>query len=90
VNAACAGGRDGLTRWTSAFGGIAMNSAIPPWVALLKPKMSCGMHMWYCPRRQNRHSPHGTICSATTRSPIPTPHRNDAASSVSATTPTNS
>ena len=67
-----------------------MYSAMAPGVRRLKPKMSCGPHMWYAPDRQYRQVQQGTICSATTRSPTAVCQRPAAASSSCTTVPTNS
>src|SRR5699024_11805928 len=59
-------------RWARARDGTIMYSAIPPW-NFLNPNMSCGAHIQYQPRSQYMHSPQGTICSTTMRSPTDTP-----------------
>ena len=61
-----------------------------PGVARLNPNITWGPHIQYSPRRQYRHVPQGTICSATTRSSTEMPQRCAASSSSCTTRPTNS
>ena len=89
--AASSSGMFGGMTCTRAVGGISMYSAIPPSAtSRWKPKMWCTSHIQYLPVRQNLQRSHGTICSAITVSPAPTPKWAAASSPRSSTMPKNS